>query len=73
METVLLYIVTWGAWLGAGFLLGMLIARRLRPLRFRKGWIEIGRAARAEGHPRFKATAKWIQRYYDKGYDEVQK
>ena len=46
---------------------------KLTQMHYAKEWIQNGRNDRDRGYARFITSYGWIQRYYDRGYYEVDK
>lgn len=69
MTTVLGILI--GALIGS--VIGHLIARLLRPVLYKREWVESGERWKRDGLPRFHARARWIQRYFDEGYDKAER
>ena len=67
MEIVIIVavmVVSW--WIGSQ--LG-----KLSRLQYRAKWEASGRKDAEHGYPRFNSEVKWIQKYYDTGYNSVEK
>lgn len=68
ISMIAIYVVVFVIACLAGAQLGKLSRRQ-----YRADWEARGRAAALSGYPPFESGVKWIQKFYDTGYDSVEK